>query len=411
MDRRLGIGGAALAVLVMAGCNLGVAPVTYELKDPDDFDLPLGPTGVATGDIDDDGDVDVVATGSNGYAVLTNDGTGALGIDFPGGPPVGGGRPALADIDGDDDLDLLETVTDSTQPGQPVVPALRRNDGTGAFGAIELVGPTPLGGLSGFGAFDADGDGDVDLVASGRFEGDRLVAVFPNDGTGTFGPAAAYPLGYASDEAASGPLEAGDLDGDGDTDLVVTDLRRPPPGQPTASRTIALVALNDGAGGFVATGGPIDVARPGLLAPLDPALADLDEDGTLDLAVGGPASITTLLGDGAGGFGAPRTSPMPDAHPLEFVTPTDIDEDGHVDLVAFDDLFSSEAGLVVYGDGTGGVADSHVVVSGTEIGDDGVMGNDVEIADLDGDGDPDILFVAGNLGVVENNTNGRRPVH
>jgi hypothetical protein len=356
--------------------------------------------------------MDVVATGSNGYAVLTNDGTGALSIDFPPNAlSVGGGRPRLADIDGDDDLDLLETVTDFTQPNR-VVPALRRNDGTGAFGAIELVRPMPLGVVAGFGAFDADGDGDVDLVASGGFDAERLLAVFPNDGTGAFGPAATYPLGYSSQEATSGSLEAGDLDADGDVDLVISDLRRTqPPGEPSVTRTIALVALNDGDGGFAATGGPIDVARPGLLAPLDPALADLDEDGDLDLAVGGSGSITTLLAVGAGGFGAPRTSLVPDTHALEFVAPTDIDEDGHVDLVAFDDLFSSKAGVVVYGDGTGGVADSHVVDSGTEIGDDGVIANDVEITDIDGDGDPDILFVAGNLGVVENDTNGRRPVH
>jgi hypothetical protein len=97
---RAAMGAAVLGVFVLAGCNLGVAPVAYELTDPDDFDLPPTPTGMAAGDINADGDTDVVAVGSNGCAVLSNDGTGAFAIAFPTNGTAQTFSPSLADVDG-----------------------------------------------------------------------------------------------------------------------------------------------------------------------------------------------------------------------------------------------------------------------------------------------------------------------
>jgi hypothetical protein len=52
------------------------------------------------------------------------------------------------------------------------------------------------------------------------------------------------------------------------------------------------------------------------------------------------------------------------------------------------------------------------VITGTGLGSDGIAAQEVEITDLEGDGDPDILFLAGGgLGVVENATAGGRPAH
>ena len=407
---RTAVGVAVLGALVMAGCNLGVAPVTYELKDPDQFDFPLGSRGVASGDIDADGDTDVVAVGNHGYAVLVNDGTGTLTIDFPPVPPVQTESPSLVDIDNDTDLDLVGRVP--TSPSSTTTrPAVRRNDGAGNFGPLQLVSTVPPGALRDLVTADADGDGDVDLLAVHQFDFDRHVLVYLYDGTGTFGPPTTYPFAFSSDDSSSAQMVTGDLEGDGDVDVVVTEsvvVRQP--GSPTDHRTVALVARNDGTGAFTG-GGPIDVGPLGTLAALHPALADLDADGNLDLAVGGTASITTLLGDGAGGFDPPQTSLVPDTHAIDRVVPTDIDQDGHVDLVGFDDVLSAESGVVVYGDGDGGVADRHTVGTGTDIGDDGTIAVEVEILDLEGDGDPDILFLAGSLGVLENATNGHRPTH
>lgn len=85
--------------------------------------------------------------------------------------------------------------------------------------------------------------------------------------------------------------------------------------------TFALLALNDGTGAFTAAGTPIDVSYAAIFA-LTPALADLDGDGDLDLAVGGPGSITTLLADGTGGLAAPQLTPI--SASLDYITTADV---------------------------------------------------------------------------------------
>lgn len=407
--RVVGLGGVGL--LALAGCNLGAPPVTYELVDADNFNQPLGPSGMASGDLDGDGDLDVVATGDDGYGVLTNDGSGAYSLDIPDSyaPHT---SPSLVDVDGDDDLDLVSYLDPTSSPERRV-PAVNRNDGSGTFGPPEEVGPTPPpGALTGLVASDADSDGDIDLLGAFRTGDGREVGVYLNDGTGTFAAPRMYPLGFpASDEATPVRLVTGDLDGDGDDDVVATDVGAfTTPSGEVVDGTVAAVSLNDGTGAFAAAGSSIEVSWTGAIWALHPALADLDGDGHLDLAVGGPGSVTTLLGDGTGGFSSPRLTEVPDTRGIDFVTPADIDDDGNVDLVGLDDVLSPRTGVVAYGDGAGGIDASHKVASGTDLGSDGTPGTDVEITDLEGDGDPDILFLAGSLGVVENATDGR-PAH
>ncbi len=149
----------------------------------------------------------------------------------------------------------------------------------------------------------------------------------------------------------------------------------------------------------------------GSFLALTPALADVDDDDTLDLALGGSMSITTWHGDGDGTFSAAKTSTLTDAREVEFVTPADIDDDGLVDLVAFERPGDPREGLVAYGDGAGNVAEYHEVGTGTSLGGDGTAAREVAVTDIDGDDDQDILFLAGSLGVVENATGGTRPAH
>jgi len=172
--------------------------------------------------------------------------------------------------------------------------------------------------------------------------------------------------------------------------------------------TFALLALNDGTGAFTAAGPPMDVSYAAIFA-LTPALADLDGDGDLDLAVGGPGSITTLLADGTGGLAAPQLTPI--SASLDYITTADVDEDGIPDLIGFQSILDPTTGVIAYGDGAGGVADVHKVATGTSLGSDGTPAREVDVTDLEGDGDPDILFLGGSLGVLENATDGRRPSH
>lgn len=407
--RRAAAGIGVAAAVLLAGCNLGARPVTVELTDPENFGWPLSPTGMATGDIDDDGDVDVVGVGTRGLAILSNDGSGTLTIDFPSEYHPGAASPALADIDGDADLDLLSTIGGLGGP-EPVVPSIRRNDGTGTFGPVEVVQTdTPPGELTAMVSSDVDGDGDVDLLGAFLATGGRSLGTYLNDGTGTFGPLATTPLAsVVSDTWRPLELAAGDIDGDGDDDAVATDVGdvTRPDGE-VVPHTMALVALNDGSGTFVGAATALEVgptADSGY--PLTPALADFDEDGNSDLAVGGSLGVTTLLADGAGGFAAPRYTALV-VNTIEFVVPGDIDRDGNLDLVGMHNIIDPSYGIVAYGDGTGGFDDHHQVATGTSLGSDGSIGRQVAVADLDGDDDTDLLFLGGSLGIVENAVEGR----
>jgi hypothetical protein len=393
-----------VGTLALAGCNLGAPPVTVELKDPENFDFPLSPTGIATGDVDGDGDVDVVGVGARGLAVLTNDGSGTLAIDFPSAYHPEADSPSLVDVDGDADLDLLSTVGEVWAGSDPAVPAVRHNDGTGTFGSVEPLQPgTPPGDVTSIAPADVDSDGDVDVLAALQQSPTRLLGTYINDGTGAFGPPSLVELAPVMTEYASATfVAAGDIDGDGDADAVATDVAGESTPMGDGFRTVALVAVNDGAGTFTAAATSVDVGPPSESHRAHaPVLADFDEDGSLDLAIGGGGSVTILVADGAGGFEAPRTSSLV-PNPIHFVTPGDVDGDGHLDLVGLHYVYEAGTGIVAYGDGTGGFTEYHQVFSGTGLGSDGTAGRQVALADLDGDDDPDLLFLAGSLGILEN---------
>jgi hypothetical protein len=401
--RRIALTGLGLGVgaLLLAGCNLGTPAVGYTLTDSQG-DV-VDPNGIATGDIDGDGDVDLVATGRFDATVMLNDGSGT----FTAGPPIfgGGGQPSLADVDDDDDLDLLITVP-SFEFGDQAVPALRRNDGTGAFGDYEVLETTePLGGLTSLVPADADGDGDVDLLSTLRstLDGDRQIGTYLNDGTGDFGPPSTSSLAFSTDTGSPVLLVTGDLDGDGDVDVVAADDARIDEGEITVERTFALVGLNDGTGAFTARP-PIDTGTSGIIFATTPALGDLDGDGDLDLALGGGGGVSVLDGDGTGGFGAPQRTRVDGAREVDLLRPADIDGDGHLDLVGFGDTFGPTQGVVIYGDGIGGV--DQVLKVGT--GAKGLVARDLDVVDIDGDADLDVLYAAADgLGVLENVNGGR----
>ncbi|MBT2556854.1 VCBS repeat-containing protein [Hymenobacter sp. ISL-91] len=241
--------------------------------------------GVTAGDVDGDGDLDLVTAnfGRSDVTTLLNDGTGRF---FPQTiAPVGGSpyRLALADIDGDGDLDLLTANFGPNNLGNTV--SVRLNDGRGTFRGITEL---PLGAsISGLAVADVDNDGDLDLVAS--VFGEDRVAIRLNDGTGTFS-------GTASVAVGPGPYSVAlaDVNADGFVDLLTANLGG------LAAGTTASVRLNDGRGAF---GGGSEVgvgtAASTVLA------ADVDGDGDLDLLTAnyGSNTVSVRLNNGQGLFG------------------------------------------------------------------------------------------------------------
>jgi hypothetical protein len=172
--------------------------------------------GVAAGDVDGDGDVDLFFAGTTEASRLyLNDGHGVFQRAAPDALPndsaPGAGVPALGDLDGDGSLDIYVP-----RAGHD---SLLFNDGTGHF--VDLtdthLGPDAAGGTSAALA-DLDLDGHLDVVVVTQPGQIRLLH---NDGTGRL-------FDYSGEMAGNGKtllnagVAIGDLDDDGDLDLFVS---------------------------------------------------------------------------------------------------------------------------------------------------------------------------------------------
>lgn len=244
---------------------------------------------------------------------------------------AGGSPVAIADLDGDGDLDLLARSDAGRR--------LLRNDGRGVFTAEAPDGPRP--GTSALG--DLDGDGRVDLVWTGVWNpadphrGELFVA--RGDGRGGFGEPAATTWDLGVDPYDGGVPVVTDADGDGRNDVVVgISWGFSPSGFLWLLRGDGRGGLSD-AGRF-SPGGAVS----GLVA------SDLDRDGVAEIVRGavyrmGGGQIR-VLSRGAGGF---RTTAMLETGPgLSAVVSRDLNGDGWPDLAArfVDPWASSPSGRV-----------------------------------------------------------------
>jgi hypothetical protein len=352
-----------VSVLFGDGSGLFSPPVSWPL--PSSF----GPRGLLAGDLDGDGDIDLIGFGSSSTAsafVLFNDGAGGFGTSTtwePWDPTAPTQAMALGDLDGDGDLDLVLTnYLDSYV-------AVLRNNGDGTFTGPELhfVGDSP-GRIA---VVDLDGDGDLDIVTvvvdtSGSFMFPRLAKLF-NDGTGGFGLAVKSALPFTP----SGILAARDLDGDGQADIVV--------GQNSVPPTLR-VLLSSGP----VTNCPIDYGATNL------AFADLDGDGQTDLAVsvGYSSQLDVLLGGGAGAF-APALHFPAGAEPSD-ICAGDFDSNGHVDL-ALTNLVGGTIS-VFWNSGTASFPLAPVYPVAGSV-------RQLISSDVDGDGDRDLVAWIEDFGV------------
>ena len=275
--------------------------------------------GVAVGDLDEDGHVDIVVTdhgnGSDGDAMrFLGEGDGAFGVGVEVDLGFGGYERVVLGAISDNDLDVCAV----THFGVFGSIACARGDGTGGFAAA-TTHPTPDN--SGGGDFDLilvdmNGDDDLDVVVT---SGDEFLVGYEGTGSETFPSTASW----FNEDAVSFPILGmthADFNDDGNPDLVVTlpDLDE------------ARVLLTDGSSGT----SPISAVTslPTAAGPVDVAVGDFDDDGELDVAAALEARVSVHLGQGLGmNFAAATVHDVDDG--TVGIVAVDLDGDGLDDIV------------------------------------------------------------------------------
>jgi hypothetical protein len=223
--------------------------------------------GIVPVDVEADGDLDLyIANDSTENFLWLNRGDGTfedgtllsgVGVDGRGMTEAGMGL-ASADVDEDGDFDLFVTNFDDESN------TLYRNDGTGLFEDVTLLvgleAPSrmPVGFGTVFEDFDLDGDLDlavtnghiidnIHLYNDGKTHAQRS-QLFENDGAGRFRELRAEAGALGATPFVGRGLYSGDLDGDGDADLVLT--------QCGGAARVLLNVRGDGSRSLVIAGAP-----------------------------------------------------------------------------------------------------------------------------------------------------------
>lgn len=352
----------------------GASPVFFEAPtDPTDLD----PAYVAAGDVNGDGNVDLVTANAigNSVSVLLNAGGGAFQPHVDYAVEVEPYSLVLADLNGDGKLDIAVASlcgTDSSclSPGTISI-LLGNGDGTFQPQISYAAGNEPYSIAAG----DFNGDGNLDLAVSDRncFTetcGLGSIAVFLGNGDGSFQTA----VQYAVPQYSPASISLSDFNRDGKLDMAVLNVCGDDANCQNATSGSISIFLGNGNGTFQS---PKQHVTPPY--PESVTVADFNGDGVPDLATAGQFTSSVMsifLGNGDGTFQPFVNYPAIDT-PLQLVA-GDFNQDGKMDLAE-----AGEGGVGIHlGNGDGSFRPVVSYVTG--------FNESAAIADLNGDGIPDL---------------------
>jgi hypothetical protein len=343
---------------------------------------------VAWGDFDNDGYLDALASGYTGSTVelriYKNNGNGTMdatqiNVDGAGGGVFYSGA-TWGDYDNDGDLDVLASGKQNS--GSTLELRIYKNNGNGTINQAQIEVDGAAGGLwqsnVSWGDYDNDGADNVT----------RELRLYKNNGNGTIDPiqieiaGAGNGMGYGF-----GGLGWGDFDNDGDIDILAS-------GYATGNSVELRIYRNNGNGSIDPV--PIEVDGTGNgLRDGGVAWGDFDNDGDSDILVSGYGSSRQLRiykNNGNGTMDATQIEVDGAGGGLRYggVAWGDFDNDGDIDILANGNQTSgSTRELRVYSNnGNGTINPEQLEVAGTGLG---LYYGGVGWGDFDDDNDLDIL--------------------
>src|SRR5690554_594096 len=342
------------------------AQISFEKNIIVDDSYVINPKDAFFGDIDNDGDMDIMAAGGRNVVWFENiDGLGTYGkrkliANYPIGDSVA--SPFLVDLDGDGVLDAIASsiFMDKTMWYENL-------DGLGNFGTEQVI--------ANFSAFifasDIDTDGDMDILVSYSFE-EKIGWLENLDGLGNFSNTRIIDVDVPNVRS----LKTADLDGDGDVDILLTSFYE--------NKVIWYENLN-GNGNF----GPQKIIHADRNEPTSVYAADLDNDGDLDIV--STSGFSRTVGwqeniDGNGNFGALQTIDTNVEGALG-LNVADIDNDGDMDVFVAD-MVGNTIAFYENLDGLGTFSAEQIISNKVN------MPFSTSISDVDNDGYLDVLCVS-----------------
>ena len=281
------------------------------------------PFGAVAGDFNGDGILDLATgnRGANGSIAIylgNGDGTFQAGAVYPAAPNANYQIVVSGDFNRDGIADLVVSDHDHDQ----VAVLLGKGDGTFQSANLFAAGPQPWNLAVG----DIDGDGNPDLVVANDINGDqgKNIAVLLGNGDGTF-KQGRYLVGGVT---SSGSVALADFNGDGILDIAATE-------EPANS---VFIFLGNGDGTFQPK-----TTYPMNIGPYHITVGDFNQDGKKDIITSNAEgeSVGVLIGNGNGTLQAAAIYPA--GGPAIYADVLDFNGDNQVDVVAV-----TSNGLQVY---------------------------------------------------------------